>query len=98
MTRYIARFSVGKCLSIEMHRNNEKMKKMKKMKNEKKGCPSLLSAIAGVTVHCYLADEMKAKLNAPLDCSHSRSKSKCTKGKCMSSALKHQRIRSARSD
>ena len=39
MTRYIARFSVGKCLSIEMHRNNEKMKKMKKMKNEKKRVP-----------------------------------------------------------
>ena len=50
------------------------------------------------TVRRYLADEMKAKLNAPLNCSHSRSKSKCTKGECMSSALKHQRIRSARSD
>ena len=42
------------------------------------------------TVHRYLADEMKAKLNAPLDCWRSRSRLKCTKGECMSSALRHQ--------
>ena len=59
-------------------------------------------AMSEVTVgYCvlrYLADEMKDKLNAPLDYSHSRSKSKCTNGECMSSAPKHQRIKGARSD
>ena len=40
----------------------------------------------------------QGSIAAPLDYSHSRSRSKCARGECMSSALKRQRIRSARSD
>ena len=45
------------------------------------------------TVCRYVVDEVKAEVNAQLVYADTCSRSRCTKGKCMSSALKHPKVR-----